>query len=110
MISRHKRTGNVFINNAGDAGLTLYAALPKYIKRPFIDAFKHNPRAVIGITRANIIIHSIKIFEKYGLVSLLVPFVGLSVLLSMLHPYLLWAAFIGSIVWMASIVGKPLKP
>ena len=109
LISRHKRTGNVFINTAGDAGLFLYAAFPKSLKHPFINAFKRNPKAVVGITRSHLIIHSIKFLDKQGLVSLLIPVAGLSVLLSLLHPYLLWSVFFGSIAWTASIISKSLK-
>jgi len=64
---------------------------------------------VIGITRSNLIVHSIKALEKYRLASLLIPLVGFSVLLSMPHPYLPWAVFFGSIICMASIVGMSLK-
>jgi hypothetical protein len=90
-------------------GLSLYAAIPEVIEAPFINAFKRNPKAVVGITRSHLIVHSIKALNKYGLVSLMIPVAGLSLLLSMLHPYLLWAVFFGSIVWMASIISKSLK-
>ena len=62
-----------------------------------------------SITRSNLIVHSIKALEKYRLASLLIPLVGFSVLLSILHPYLPWAVFFGSIICMASIVGMSLK-
>jgi len=106
----YRRTGNVFINTTGDAGLSLYDAIPKSLKQHLIDAFKRNPKAVIGITRSHLIIHSIKALNKYELASLIIPVAGLSVLLSMLHPYLLWAVFFGSIVWLASTIGKIFKP
>ena len=108
-MSRYKHTGNVYINSTGNAGLTLYAAIPKSFKRHFITAFRRNPKAVIGITRSHLIIHSIKALGKYDLVSLLIPLVALSVLLSMLHPYLLWIVFFGSIVWLALIIRKSLR-
>jgi hypothetical protein len=65
---------------------------------------------VIGITRSHLIVHSIKALDKYGLVSLMIPVAGLSVLLSMLHPYLLWSVFFGAIVWLALSINQILKP
>jgi hypothetical protein len=109
LISQYKPTGNVFINTTGDAGLSLYDAIPNSLKQHFIDAFKSHPKTVVGITRSHLIIHSIKALKKYDLVSLLIPMAGLSVLLSLLHPYLLWGIFFGSIVWLASSINQILK-
>ena len=108
-MSRYKHTGNVYINSTGNAGLTLYAAIPRPFKRLFINEFKRNPKAVIGITRVHLIVRTIKAMDKYGLVFLFLPVVGLSVLLSMLHPYLLWVVFFGSIVLLALIIRKSLR-
>jgi hypothetical protein len=98
------------INTTGDAWISLYAAFPKSLKHSFIDVFKRNPKAVVGITRSHLVIHSIKALDKYGLVSLMIPVAGLSVLLVMLHPYLLWIVFFGSIMWLALSIKQILKP
>ena len=104
ILTHYKRTGNVFINVVGETGLTIYGASPKRFRRLFIEAFKRNPKAVIGITGSHIVIHSMKVLEKYGLVSLVAVLVGLSVVLAMIPTYLLWVVFLGSILWMILIV------
>jgi len=96
LVSRHKRTGNVFINTAGDAGLSLYAAIPKSFKQHFIDAFKRNPKIIIGLSRSHLLIHSIKALNKYGLVSLILPFTTLAIGLSALPQSIVWIIFIAS--------------
>jgi len=98
LISRHKRTGNVFINTAGDAGLSLYAAIPKSFKHHFIDAFKRNPKTIIGLSRSHLIVHSIKALNKYGLVSLILPFTTLAIAMSALSQSIVWIIFIISSV------------
>jgi hypothetical protein len=66
------------------------------VRQRFFDVFKRNPRAVIGFTKSHLIIHAIKILEKYRLVGVLMPFVTLALILSFLPDYLVWAVFIGS--------------
>jgi hypothetical protein len=110
LIATYKRTGNVFITTTGDAGLSLYAASPGALKQILIDTFKHNPRAVIGISRSHLIVHSVKALHKYGLVSLLIPLSALALLLSFLPAYLIWTVLVGSIITLASTIGTIFKP
>jgi hypothetical protein len=80
----------------GDDGLFLYAHTPESLKSNFIGVFRRNPKAVLGLTKAHFIVHSIKVLGKYDLTALIVPIAGLSLILSLLPEYLLWAIFIGS--------------
>ena len=97
LINRFKRTGNVFINLTGDTGLSLYSSIPKRFKGKFIDVFKRNPRAVLGLTKTHAVIHSVKILNKYRLSSLLIPVSALSLILSQIPQYIIWVIFIVSL-------------
>jgi hypothetical protein len=96
LIKHHKRTGNVFINLTSNNGLLLYASIPKRLKHKFIGAFKQKPKVVIGLTKTHLIIHTIKVFHKYGMIALLLPIIGISLILSMIPNWLLWTIFISS--------------
>ena len=96
VITHHKRTCNVFINLTGDSGLSLYSSLPHKWKNRFIDAFKRNPKAFMGITKSHLIIHSVKALHKYGIVTAILPFMTLAIGLSMLPHYIAWIIFIAS--------------
>ena len=70
--------------------------MPKKFGQKFIAAFKRNPRAFIGITKTHLIIHTIKILEKYGLAAIIIPFIAVALVLLSLPNYLVWIIFIGS--------------
>ena len=70
--------------------------MPMKVRQRFFDVFRRNPRAVIGFTKSHLIIHAIKILEKYRLVGVLMPFVALALILSFLPNKIVWAIFIGS--------------
>ena len=96
VISRHKRTGNVFINLTGENGLGLYSSLPHKWKNRFIDAFKRSPKAIIGISKSHLIIHSVKTLHKHGIVSIILPFTTLAIGMSALPQFVVWIIFITS--------------
>jgi hypothetical protein len=97
IIKHHKITGNAFLYLNGSKGLKLYASLPTdSLRRQFIKAFKKNPRAVIGLTKSQFLIHAIKIFEKYGLNALIVPVSMFALFLAMLPPVIVWVIFIAT--------------
>jgi hypothetical protein len=62
----------------------------------FIDAFKRNPKAIIGITKSHLIIHSVKILHKHGIISIILPFTTLAIGMSALPQSIVWAIFIVS--------------
>ena len=94
LIQHHKTTGNAFIHLAGEPGLILYQSTPLRVREHFINAFRHNPRAFIGITNSHLIAHSIKILEKYGVAAAAVPFVILATILSGIPAFILWLMLI----------------
>jgi hypothetical protein len=84
--------------------------VPKKLRHRFIAAFKKNPRAFIGITRTHLILHTIKIFDKYRLVAVALPFVVLALILSYLPNYLVWTVFVGSAGYLVFSVVRTSKP
>jgi hypothetical protein len=81
----------------GDKGLDVYEKIPgKRLKRGFIEVFKRNPKAILGITKTHFVIHFIKILDKYRLVSLIIPFVTVSLILNLLPAYVMWTVLISS--------------
>jgi hypothetical protein len=95
----------------GDDGLFLYAHTPESLKSNFIGVFRRNPKAVLGLTKAHLIVHSIKVLDKYDLTALIVPFAGVALGLNLLPEYLLWAIFIGSSGYLCfSVISKTNAP
>ena len=43
--------------------------------------------AFVGLTKSHLIIHTLKVLKKYHLAALMIPFMGLSLILSLLPPY-----------------------
>jgi hypothetical protein len=80
------------------------------VRQRFFDVFRRNPRAIIGFTKSHLIIHAIKILGKYRLVGVLMPFVALSLILSFLPDYLVWALFIGSLAYLVLSTIRKFKP
>jgi hypothetical protein len=68
------------------------------VREHFVNAFQYNPRAFVGMTKAHLIIHSIKILEKYGVAAAAVPFVTLATIISVVPPPILWLMLI-AVVW-----------
>lgn len=96
LVSRNRRAGNAYIELAGERGLSLYARTPEKLKGHFIKVFNRNPRAVLGLTNSHLVLHTIKIFKKYHLLSLLIPIAALSLLLNILPLPIVWLIFAGS--------------
>jgi hypothetical protein len=89
--------------------LFLYSSLSNRFREAFVNAFKKNPKAVLGLTSTHFIIHSVKILDKYDLVALILPFIGLGLTLNLLPEYFVWAIFLGSSWYLVSLVSKTSK-
>ena len=63
----------------------------------------------MGLTKSHFIIHTLKILKKYNIVGIAVPLVGLSLILSLLPPYVNAVVFILCVVYMAFIITKKFK-
>jgi len=110
IISKFGNTGRVFINLTGDAGLFLYSTIPKRFRALYLKGFKINPIAFVGLTKSHLIIHTLKVLKKYSLSGLMIPFLGLSLILSLLPLWLLWIIFISSSSYIAFVISIKFKP
>jgi len=63
----------------------------------------------MGITKSHFIIHTLKILKKYNVVGIAVPIFGLSLLLSLLPPYVIAVIFILSAGYMVFIITRKIK-
>jgi uncharacterized protein involved in cysteine biosynthesis len=84
--------------------------MPKKFGQKFIAAFRRNPKAFIGITKTHLIIHTIKILEKYRSVAVVLPFTVFALILSFLPNYLVWTIFIGSTGYLVFSAVRKFKP
>lgn len=109
VIGKHGRSGSVFVNMTGDTGLRMYASLPKRLRHSLINAFKRNPRRLVGISTSHLVIHSIKIFDKYGLSALVVPFSALILLLSQVSVWVIWMVLVFSVGYLHYLVFRRRK-
>jgi hypothetical protein len=110
LIKLHKRTGNAFVSILGDNGLTLYKSTSGRFRSSLVNAFKRNPKALLGLTKSHLVIHTIKIFDKHGLLSLLIPLTGFSLFVSYLPQWFVWVIFVGSSVWLVRLINREFKP
>ena len=83
--------------------------MPKRFGHRLISTFKRNPRAFIGITKTHLIIHIIKVLDKYRLVAVLMPFIALALLMSVLPNKFLWAVLIGSTGYLVFAVIRKIR-
>jgi len=90
--------------------MSLYVSIPMKGRQRFFNAFRYHPRSFIGFTKSHLIIHAIKILEKYRLVGVLMPFVALALILLFLPNNFVWAVFIGSIGILVLSIFRKLKP
>ena len=109
LVSHHKRYGNAFIILGGNSGLTLFEATPKRWRHRFIEIFKKNPKTVIGVTKSHLVIHTLKILDKYGVAAVVIPFVVLAMALSFLPTYLVWIILIGSLGYICGLILHKLR-
>jgi len=93
----------------GNSGLTLFEATPKIWRHRFIEVFKRNPKTVIGVTKSHLIIHTLKILDKYGVASVAFPFVILALVMSFLPTYLILAILVGSLGYLSGLILLKLK-
>jgi len=96
LIKKERKTGSAFIILAGEKGVDLYRMTPTSLKGNFIEVFKRNPKAIMGLTKAHVVIHSIKIIHKHGIVALILPFMTAALFLGLFPSYVAWGVFAGS--------------
>ena len=104
LIRNHKKTGNAFIILAGEKGVDLYGMTPGNLKGKFIEVFKKNPKAIMGLTKAHFLVHSLKIIHKHGIVALILPFMAAALFLGLFPAYVAWGVFAGSLGYLVHSV------
>jgi len=63
----------------------------------------------VGISKSHFIIHSLKILKKYHVMGAVIPIISLSLILSLLPPYVVAAIFILSASYLAFIISRKFK-
>jgi hypothetical protein len=104
LTRNHKKTGNAFIILAGEKGVDLYRMTPGSLKGKFIEVFRRNPKAVMGLTQAHFVIHSIKVLHKHGIVALILPFMAAALFLGLFPAYVAWGVFAWSLGYLAHLI------
>jgi hypothetical protein len=106
LIKKERKTGNAFIILAGEKGVDLYKMTPGSLKGKFIEVFKRNPKAIMGLTKAHLLVHSIKVLHKHGIVALILPFMAAALFLGLFPAYVAWGVFAGSLGYLVSSIIK----
>ena len=104
LIKHEKKTGNAFIILAGEGGVDLYRAAPKSLRTGFMEVFKRNPKAIMGLTKAHVVIHSVKALHKHGIIALILPFMTAALFLGLFPSYVAWGVFAGSIGYLIYLI------
>ena len=63
----------------------------------------------MGLTRSHLIIHTLKILKKYHLSGIVIPFMSLSLILSLFPPYVVVVIFILSTGYMVFIISRKIN-
>ena len=90
-------------------GITLYESVPVKFRYKFIDLFKKTPRTFAGIAGSGVLKRIIKFFDRFGIVTIFLPFVLLAICLATLPNYLLWLLLIAIFAHLAISVIKLFK-
>jgi len=83
--------------------------VPVKFRYNFIDLFKKTPRPFVGIAGSSAIKRIIKILDRFGIVTVFLPFVLLAICLAMLPDYLLWLLLIAIFAHLAISVIRLFK-
>ena len=83
--------------------------MPVKFRNWFIDSFKKHPEPYIGIAGSNVLKRIIKFLDRFGFVTIFLPFVLLAICLAMLPDYLLWLILIAIFAHLAVSVIKLFK-
>jgi len=75
----------------------------------FIHSFKKHPEPYVGIAGSSVLKRTIKFLDRFGIVTIFLPFVLLAICLAMLPDYLLWIILIAIFAHLAVSVIKLFK-
>jgi hypothetical protein len=68
--------------------------MPVKFRYWFINTFKKHPEPYVGIAGSSVLKRIIRFLDRFGIVTVLLPFVLLAICLAMLPDYLLWLILI----------------
>ena len=83
--------------------------MPVKFRSKFIALFKKTPGDFAGIAGSGVIKGIIKFLDRFGIVTIFLPFVLLAICLAMLPDYLLWLILIAIFAHLAVSVIKLFK-
>jgi hypothetical protein len=83
--------------------------VPIKFRYRFIDLFKQTPKPFIGIASSRALKSIIKTLDRFGIVTVFLPFVLLAICLAMLPDYLLWLLLIAIFAHLAISVIRLFK-
>ena len=87
----------------------LYQSVPIKFRYRFIDLFKKTPGTFTGIAGSGVLKRIIRFLDRFGIVTIFLPFVLLAICLAMLPDYLLWLILIAIFAHLAISVIKLFK-
>jgi hypothetical protein len=87
----------------------LYQSVPIKFRYKFIDTFKKHPEPYVGIAGSGVLKRIIKFLDRFGIVTIFLPFVLLAICLAMLPDYLLWLILIAIFAHLAVSIIKLFK-
>jgi hypothetical protein len=83
--------------------------VPVKFRHRFIDLFKKTPGNFAGIAGSGVLKPIIKFLDRFGIVTIFLPFVLLAICLAMLPDYLLWIILIAIFAHLAVSVIRLFK-
>jgi hypothetical protein len=83
--------------------------VPFKFRQWYIDTFKKHPEPHIGIAGSGVLKRIIKFLDRFGIVTIFLPFVLLAICLAMLPDYLLWLILIAIFAHLAISVIRLFK-
>ena len=83
--------------------------MPVKFRYRFIDTFKKHPKPFAGIAGSNVLKRIIKFLDRFGIVTIFLPFVLLAIVMTMLPDYLLWLILIAIFAHLAISIIRLFK-
>jgi hypothetical protein len=109
LIARFGQVGFAYIILTKETGITLYNSVPVQFRYWFIDLFKKTPGNFAGIAGSSVLKRIIRYLDRFGIVTIFLPFVLLAICLAMLPDYLLWFILIAIFAYLAISIIRLFK-
>ena len=84
----------------------MYKSVPIRFRHKFIDLFKKTPNNFAGIAGSGVLKRILRFLDRFGIVTVFLPFVLLAICLAMMPDYLLWLILIAIFAHLAVSVIK----